>query len=363
MKFNSVILTSFLTASALARSVVTLDETFDAVSVRVTKPPASSSTSTADDTTSTEASAVTSAPSSDTSSVVNTESALYSNSSSAAITSSSSSLSSIVTTTSGSKLQTILTQSVVAKSSSSSSTTAQTSKSSTTTSSTTTSKSSTTTSATTTSKSSTTTSATTTSKSSTTTSATTTSKSSTTTSATKTSIAQSETTAEAISASDRAAVLDTHNSLRARHQDTGSLVWNDDLAAYAYNYAQSLKGGDSDPCNYVLKHSGGQYGENLAAGTNSSPADLVNLWYDEIKYYDYNNVTGIEHDGHEVGHFTQLVWASSTDLGCSVERCTNGAVYLICEYSPAGNIYVVGEGVTDHYMLYEQNVKPLKSTQ
>ena len=351
MKFNSVILTSFLTASALARSVVTLDETFDAVSVRVTKPPASSSTSTADDTTSTEASAVTSAPSSDTSSVVNTESALYSNSSSAAITSSSSSLSSIVTTTSGSKLQTILTQSVVAKSSSSSSTTAQTSKSSTTTSSTTTS------------KSSTTTSATTTSKSSTTTSATTTSKSSTTTSATKTSIAQSETTAEAISASDRAAVLDTHNSLRARHQDTGSLVWNDDLAAYAYNYAQSLKGGDSDPCNYVLKHSGGQYGQNLAAGTNSSPADLVNLWYDEIKYYDYNNVTGIEHDGHEVGHFTQLVWASSTDLGCSVERCTNGAVYLICEYSPAGNIYVVGEGVTDHYMLYEQNVKPLKSTQ
>ncbi len=151
--------------------------------------------------------------------------------------------------------------------------------------------------------------------------------------------------------------------MRARHQDTGSLVWNDDLAAYAYNYAQSLKGGDSDPCNYVLKHSGGQYGENLAAGTNSSPADLVNLWYDEIKYYDYNNVTGIEHDGHEVGHFTQLVWASSTDLGCSVERCTNGAVYLICEYSPAGNIYVVGEGVTDHYMLYEQNVKPLKSTQ
>lgn len=149
--------------------------------------------------------------------------------------------------------------------------------------------------------------------------------------------------------------------MRARHQDTGSLVWNDDLAAYAYNYAQSLKGGDSDPCNYILKHSGGQYGENLAAGTNSAPADLVNLWYDEIKYYDYNNVTGIEHDGHEVGHFTQLVWASSTDLGCSVERCTNGAVYLICEYSPAGNIYVVGEGVTDHYMLYEQNVKPLKS--
>ncbi|KAL2708057.1 SCP superfamily [Kluyveromyces marxianus] len=336
MKFNSFILTSFLTASALARSVVTLDETFDAVSVRVTKPPASSSTSTADDTTSTEASAVTSAPSSDTSSVVNTLSAWYSNSSSAAITSSSSSLSSVVTTTSGSKLQTILTQSVVAKSSSSSSTTTQTSKSSTTTSKTSSSSSSTTT-------------------------AKTTADPEATTASTASSSVQSKTTAEAISASDRAAVLDTHNSLRARHQDTGSLVWNDDLAAYAYNYAQSLKGGDSDPCNYILKHSGGQYGENLAAGTNSAPADLVNLWYDEIKYYDYNNITGIEHDGHEVGHFTQLVWASSTDLGCSVERCTNGAVYLICEYSPAGNIYVVGEGVTDHYMLYEQNVKPLKS--
>ncbi|QEU60266.1 hypothetical protein KDRO_C07980 [Kluyveromyces lactis] len=165
------------------------------------------------------------------------------------------------------------------------------------------------------------------------------------------------TTAEAISDTDRENVLNAHNEYRARHQSTNPLVWNDELAAYAYDYTQTLLGSDNDPCNYKLQHSGGSYGENLAAGTNSDPAALVGLWYDEINYYDYNNVTGISHNGHDVGHFTQLVWAASTDVGCSVTKCSSGSVYLICEYSPAGNVKVVGGN--DAYVLYKQNVKPL----
>ena len=136
------------------------------------------------------------------------------------------------------------------------------------------------------------------------------------------------------------------------------MKWNDELSQFALEYTESLRGTANDPCNYILKHSGGPYGENLAAGTNSLPADLVNLWYDEIKDYDYNDVTGISHNGKDVGHFTQLVWAATTDVGCAVEKCTNGAVYLICEYNPYGNVYV--SGGDDDMILFKENVKPLK---
>lgn len=134
------------------------------------------------------------------------------------------------------------------------------------------------------------------------------------------------------------------------------------MAEFAYNYMVSLSGTEYDPCSYNLLHmSDNPYGENLAAGTNSEPAELVQLWYDEIEYYDYDNVTGIEHDGHDVGHFTQLVWADSTELGCAVQKCSNEAVYLICEYNPAGNIIVIGAPNNDEYIEFEENVKPLIS--
>ncbi|CDO92722.1 unnamed protein product [Kluyveromyces dobzhanskii CBS 2104] len=450
MKFNSVIVSSFLAAMALAQSTATLDLTVEATFTRLTKPGVTLSddetsatvTGTASDAASTGASTASSSatlsgsvPSSSvtggasstdsafassgatdsapvssgstgltlsgvvTSSSAAPSSALYSNSSapvgsstlltainsgdsseavaatpstdeisgSATTGIESSSIESLSTSAleSGSISSSVAPSSAVSSSAASSSTASSSAASSSTASSSAASSSASSASTTSTlsSTSASSTSSTSSASSTSPTSTSSASTSSTSTSSTSTTLSstsadsQATNTSVVISDEDRVNVLNSHNDYRALHQDTDPLVWNDDLADYAYEYTQSLIGGSSDPCNYVLVHSGGSYGENLAAGTNSDPVDLVGLWYDEIEYYDYNNVTGVSHNGHDVGHFTQLVWASSTEVGCSVTKCSSGAVYLICEYSPAGNIKVIGGD--DDYILYKENVKPL----
>lgn len=80
-------------------------------------------------------------------------------------------------------------------------------------------------------------------------------------------------------------------------------------------------------------------GENIAYASYANWDFLIDMWYNEIEHYDYNDITGIYHDGVEVGHFTQLVWAASQEVGCASVQCPNDGTYLLCEYSPQGNIY------------------------
>ncbi|AMD19324.1 HBR423Wp [Eremothecium sinecaudum] len=122
-------------------------------------------------------------------------------------------------------------------------------------------------------------------------------------------------------------ILDAHNELRARHS-APNLVWSDKLYRKAQNYVAKLK-----TCNGTLVHSNLPYGENLALGYNTTAA--VNAWYDEYKEYDYNN-PGFS---KSTGHFTQLIWANTTTLGCAYILCgPYYGQYTICEYDPPGNI-------------------------
>ncbi|XP_002737696.1 uncharacterized protein LOC100375729 [Saccoglossus kowalevskii] len=80
-------------------------------------------------------------------------------------------------------------------------------------------------------------------------------------------------------------------------------------------------------------------GENIASISSeiseATGYGLTKLWYDEIADYNYNDPdssTGI------IGHFTQVVWAASTNLGCAYNVDTvNDRVYVACEYEPYGN--------------------------
>lgn len=133
-------------------------------------------------------------------------------------------------------------------------------------------------------------------------------------------------------------LLTVHNNKRALHKDTPPLKWSSELETYAQNYANQYD------CSGGLVHSGGPYGENLAIGYGIEGA--VEAWYDEIKYYDYNN-PGFS---GSTGHFTQVVWKSSTEVGCGIKNCgSTWGDYVICSYKPAGN--VIGE--------FPENVMPL----
>ena len=69
--------------------------------------------------------------------------------------------------------------------------------------------------------------------------------------------------------------LDLHNQARAQH-GAAPLTWDNELATYAKNYANGC----------VWPHSGGPYGENLAASAPSlTPATSVKMWMDEVGGY------------------------------------------------------------------------------
>lgn len=133
-------------------------------------------------------------------------------------------------------------------------------------------------------------------------------------------------------------VLAEHNKKRALHKDTPALSWSDTLASYAQDYA------DNYDCSGTLTHSGGPYGENLALGYDGPAA--VDAWYNEISNYDFSN-PGFSSN---TGHFTQVVWKSTTQVGCGIKTCGGAwGDYVICSYDPAGNY----EGE------YADNVEPL----
>jgi pathogenesis-related protein 1 len=123
--------------------------------------------------------------------------------------------------------------------------------------------------------------------------------------------------------------LDAHNQFRAQHC-ASPLSWSPRLAEVAQKWANELQ---QQGCAFA--HSpGGTYGENLAAGTSGAldPERTVFMWYDEVKKYDF--ARGLF--SMETGHFTQVVWTTTTHVGCGQVSCKGNDI-LVCNYDPPGN--------------------------
>ena len=135
-------------------------------------------------------------------------------------------------------------------------------------------------------------------------------------------------------------IVDAHNQVRAKHC-AAPLTWAPKLAQVAQRWANALR---DKGC--AFGHSNGSYGENLAAGTTGmlDAEAVVKMWYDEVAHYKFP-------DGGfsmETGHFTQLVWRGTTQVGCGRSQC-KGMDIWVCEYDPPGN----WEG------QYRDNVRPV----
>lgn len=128
-------------------------------------------------------------------------------------------------------------------------------------------------------------------------------------------------------------VLAEHNNARARH-GASPLTWNDGLTAATTEYAKQCKFAHSDPQ--------GQYGENLYASENpdTSVRDATNSWMAEAAQYDYDQAE----PSPETGHFTQMVWKSTTSVTAAVVNCPAGtifpeaSVFVVARYAPQGNV-------------------------
>ncbi|GIL92988.1 hypothetical protein Vretimale_15487 [Volvox reticuliferus] len=146
---------------------------------------------------------------------------------------------------------------------------------------------------------------------------------------------------------DAPAVLDLTNTYRARHQ-APPLTWNEQLARDSTAYAKVLAAN-----NCQLRHM--TYGENLMQETSYPKPDMSCLsaiqgWYSEVFMYDFNSrYPFTENWPRKTGHFSQLVWKSSSKVGCgaavaSLDVTLFGRVYaggckvIVCRYLEYGNV-------------------------
>lgn len=140
------------------------------------------------------------------------------------------------------------------------------------------------------------------------------------------------------------AILRIHNEQRAE-VGTAPLKWNCDLAAFGQNWANKDEWKHSTDADREKIIPGNFAGENLSAEANpTSPiAQMLQGWIDEKQFW--NNSAKTCATGKVCGHYTAMVWKTTTSVGCGIIR--NGSVmgdewkgqstYLVCNYYPGGN--------------------------
>jgi len=152
-----------------------------------------------------------------------------------------------------------------------------------------------------------------------------------------------------LSSDQRDDLLELHK--KARHAldspDMKSITWDESLASAAQAYSAQCKG---------MVHSG-VGGENLAGSTTGDVTRMFNNWMKEKSLFDKSgyrsSLKDVHYENEDIGHYSQIVWAKNTKVGCGLTYCENySAKYLlVCRYG-TGNVlnqqvYSLGSGQKD----------------
>ncbi len=127
-----------------------------------------------------------------------------------------------------------------------------------------------------------------------------------------------------------------------------ALVWDPIAAAVAQGWANQCDY-DHNPnasSQYDAMGGKGGLGEDVAAGApTESVSGSVADWVGEKQYYDH--ATNTCASGQVCGHYTQIVWSSTTAVGCAQTSCTTSSPFgtfsggkwqiSVCDFSPPGN--------------------------
>jgi pathogenesis-related protein 1 len=121
------------------------------------------------------------------------------------------------------------------------------------------------------------------------------------------------------------------------------LTWNSTVATAAQTWANGC----------VYAHGGiGSYGQNIYAASGFVPtlSDAGTDWASEQPYYNYAanscSTANPPNTAGTCGHYTQVVWKTTTQLGCGQMFCTTNSPFpppftnwylIVCDYNPAGN--------------------------
>jgi len=143
-----------------------------------------------------------------------------------------------------------------------------------------------------------------------------------------------------------------HHNIHRANNSVSDLTWDSTIAGYAATVAAS--------CVYAhnLTPGGGGYGQNIAVyGSSSDAGDdsstmiakaATDMWYNgEIELFlpSYYGEANPDFSNFESwGHYSQMVWKSTTGVGCAVQYCAAGTIFSmeswfsVCNYNPPGNM-------------------------
>ncbi|KAG7473522.1 hypothetical protein MATL_G00096850 [Megalops atlanticus] len=156
--------------------------------------------------------------------------------------------------------------------------------------------------------------------------------------------------ARGLGAKEHFQIVTQHNRLRSRVNPMAAnmqkMEWSEKLALLAQERVAScstdptLQEPHSDHIGWNTHHS--------SLGTTSF-AEVIDTWFQEGRRYSY--LSGQCEENSTCQHYTQLVWATSSRVGCAQQVCQTGAVqweFYACAYSPGGNWEVNGRMVVPY---------------
>lgn len=185
---------------------------------------------------------------------------------------------------------------------------------------------------------------------------------------------------DGVISSDRQMIIDSHNVYRAKvargeeskglpgpqysAADMQQLAWNEELAQVAQAWASSCPNyHDCHDCRKLLSRSY-YVGQNIFYEWSSTDGGSVwdtaiRLWYEEVQYVpNYLTKSYRSMDHAVIGHYTQLVWAETREIGCGAAYHDCSKVFkgrswklkckiYVCNYGPTGNflskpMYTIG---------------------
>ena len=139
-------------------------------------------------------------------------------------------------------------------------------------------------------------------------------------------------------------MVNYHNQKRAE-VGNGNVSWSTQIAQYAQQRADQIA---RTKQLAHLPQGQNPYGENLASGGSTGGGVVFTVinacdgWYSEKAKMPRNARTmTIDLFNKGVGHYTQMVWKGSTQIGAGISQYQQGAftmTVVVCCYNPPGNV-------------------------